>query len=326
MRTRTFGRLGWGVSEVGHGMWGLGGGPSGWTGATREESDEALVRAVELGCNFFDTAWIYGRGQSELALRRLKQRVSTPLYAATKVPPKDRAWPPTPGSSLLDVYPQAYVAEYVERSMENLGVGRIDLLQFHTWEDRWAADETWMRTVENLKADGLIEGFGISVNRWEPWNVVKALETGLVDAVQVIYNIFDQAPEDELFSMCQDLDVAVIARVPFDEGSLTGTLTPDPRWAEGDWRHSYFVEENLRPTLARVAALQADLPPGADLPGIALRFILEHPAVATVIPGMRRIRHVEANMCVSDWPALGEEMVEVLRRHRWDRRPTWWSQ
>jgi aryl-alcohol dehydrogenase-like predicted oxidoreductase len=173
--------------------------------------------------------------------------------------------------------------------------------------------------VADLKSEGLIRGVGISINRWEPANAIRALQTGLIDAVQVVYNIFDQAPEDELFPICQELGVAVIARVPFDEGSLTGTMTVDDTWPPEDWRNLYFTPENLRATLDRVARMQDDVPAGMDLPELALRFILHHPAVCTVIPGMRTERHVERNLAVSDGRPFPAGLLAAMRRHRWDR-------
>jgi aryl-alcohol dehydrogenase-like predicted oxidoreductase len=187
------------------------------------------------------------------------------------------------------------------------------------WSDAWVADDGWKRAVEDLKRDGIIEGFGISVNRWEPANVLAALETGLVDSVQVVYNIFDQAPEDVLFPACQRLGVAVIARVPFDEGSLTGAMTVDDKWPEGDWRNLYFTPENLRQTLDRVERLRPLVPAGGSLADLALRFILHHPAVATTIPGMRRLRNVEANLAAGEAPPLGSGLIAALRAHRWER-------
>lgn len=325
MRYRRFGRLGWPVSEVGYGMWGLGG--DAWTGSDDTTGNEALDEAVRLGCTFFDTAWIYGQGHSERLLGDLLRRTPEPrLYVATKVPPKNRQWPSTRESTLDEVFPADYLREYVDRSRDNLGVERIDLIQLHVWEDGWAADGRWQDAVAALKADGLVEGFGISVNRWEPWNVLRTLDTGLVDAVQVIYNVFDQAPEDELFPACQERDVAVIARVPFDEGTLTGKLTLESQWPDGDWRNSYFVPENLEASVRRAEALRPLVPDGMTMPELALRFILDHPAVSTVIPGMRTEPHVRANVAVSDAAPLDGELRSALRGHRWDREPTTWSQ
>ena len=316
MRYRRFGRLDWQVSEIGYGMWGMGG----WSGSEDEQSLRALDRAVALGCNFFDTAFAYGAGRSERLIGQiLRQPRNQRIYVATKIPPKNNEWPARPHYPIADVFPAAYMREYTEKSLENLGVERIDLQQLHVWTDAWAADEEWQRGVDDLKSNGLIEGFGISVNRWEPANVLAALKTGLVDSVQVVYNIFDQAPEDELFPACQKLDVAIIARVPFDEGSLTGALTLDSKWPQGDWRNTYFSAENLRPTLERIEMLQQELPDDMDLPELALRFILHHPAVATTIPGMRTIKHVERNLNASDGRPLPDGTLERLRKHRWDR-------
>lgn len=327
MRKRRFGSLGWQVGEVGYGMWGVGAGPGGWVGAEDAVSMESLQLAVDLGCTLFDTAWIYGRGHSEELLGRLlRDNPGTDLRVCTKIPPKDRAWPSTRASRLEDVFPADHVFEYTRASLDNLGVERIDLLQFHVWEDAWAADERWLDTVTRLRESGQIAGVGISINRWEPWNGIKAVESGLIDAVQVIYNIFDQSPEDLLLPACREHDVAVIARVPFDEGSLTGTLTEDTTWPEGDWRASYFVPENLRASVARADALKRLVPDGMTLPELALRFILQNTDISTVIPGMRNPAHVRANMGVCDGTVLPAELMAALRGHRWDREPTEWSQ
>jgi aryl-alcohol dehydrogenase-like predicted oxidoreductase len=316
MHTRPFGRLGWPVSEVGYGLWGMGG----WTGSDDTESRAALERAIELGCTFFDTALAYGDGKSELLLGQvLSRHRGKPLTVATKIPPKNRQWPARGHYALDDVFPADYIREMTETSLRNLGVERIDLQQFHVWTDAWAADERWQRTVDDLKQQGLIGGFGISINRWEPTNVLKALETGLVDSVQVVYNIFDQNPEDELFPMCRERGIAVIARVPFDEGSLTGTMTRDMTWPEGDWRNLYFPPDRLVAILDRVDRLRQEIPPGMTMPELALRFILANSDVSTIIPGMRRIRNVEANLTVSDGKPLAPGVLERLRAHRWIR-------
>jgi aryl-alcohol dehydrogenase-like predicted oxidoreductase len=323
MRHRKFGRAGWQVSEVGYGMWGM----AGWTGSEDEQSRQALRRAVDLGCNFFDTAFAYGEGRSEQFLGELlRANPGKRLYSATKVPPKNRRWPSRRGFALADVFPPDYIREYTEKSLANLGQSRVDLLQFHVWEDDWAEDDSWQRIVTDLKREGLIGAVGVSVNRWEPTNVLRTLRTGLIDAVQVIYNIFDQSPEDELFPLCRERNIAVIARVPFDEGSLTGTLTKDSRWPEGDWRNTYFVPENLIPSVERADALKPLVPAGSTLPEMALRFILSNPDVSTIIPGMRKPRHVESNLTASDAGPLPADLLSRLRPHRWDRRPADWSQ
>jgi aryl-alcohol dehydrogenase-like predicted oxidoreductase len=323
MEYRTFGRLGWQVSEIGYGMWGMGG----WTESDDEESRRSLQLAVDGGCNFFDTAWGYGRGHSEGLLGELlRANPGKRLYTATKIPPKNFKWPSRRGFTLDETFPPEHIREYTEKSLANLGLPRVDLMQFHVWEDAWAEDERWQRAVDDLKREGLIGGIGISINRWEPWNALETLRTGEIDAVQVIYNIFDQAPDDELFPLCEELKLGVIARVPFDEGSLTGTLTKETRWPEGDWRNSYFVPENLAASVERADALKPLVPEGMTLPELALRFILSNPTVGTIIPGMRRPQHVAANLAASDGVVLPPELLMGLRAHRWDREPTEWSQ
>ncbi|HEV8628765.1 MAG TPA: aldo/keto reductase [Thermoanaerobaculia bacterium] len=323
MRYRRFGRLGWQVGEIGYGMWGMGG----WSGSDDDESFAALDRAVELGCNFFDSALAYGDGHSDGLLGELVRRhPGKRLYTATKVPPKDGNWPSRRGARLEDVFPADHVERSLHESLEHSGLPRFDLLQYHVWEDDWIDDPRWRRTVEELRRQGLVGGIGISLNRWEPWNGVRAVRSGAIDAVQVIHNIFDQAPEDELFPAAQEMDVAIIARVPFDEGSLTGTLTRESTWPADDWRNTYFVPENLNATVERVARLKPLVPAGTTMPALALRYILSHPAVSTVIPGMRKLGHVEANVAASDAGALDVAMIERLREHRWDRQPTAWSQ
>jgi aryl-alcohol dehydrogenase-like predicted oxidoreductase len=323
MRYRRFGRTGWSVSEIGYGMWGL----AGWTGSDDSESAASLERSVELGCNFFDTAWGYGAGHSEGLLGDLVRRhPGKTLYVATKIPPKNFKWPSRRGYTLDDCFPPGHIREFAEKSLANLGLPSIDLLQFHVWEDAWAKDERWQRAMEDLKSQGLIRSIGVSVNRWEPEEVLETLRTGLVDAVQVIFNIFDQAPVDKLFPLCEELDIAVIARVPFDEGTLTGTLTKETRWPEGDWRNGYFNAQNLSESVDHAEALRPLVPEGMTMPELALRYILAEPRVATIIPGMRKLKHVEANIAVSDGQPLEAGLLEKLAGHRWDRKPTEWSQ
>ncbi len=318
MELRTFGRTGWKVGEVGYGMWGMGG----WTGSNDDESVDSLERAVELGCNFFDTAWAYGQGRSERLLGQLlRAKPQARIYTATKIPPRNLKWPAAPDASLADSYPADHIREYAEKSLANIGVSTLDLLQFHSWNDAWAEDGEWQNAVAALKSEGLVRAVGISINRWEPANCLRALRTGLIDAVQVVYNVFDQAPEDELFPACRALGVAVIARVPFDEGTLTGTLTNDTTWPEGDFRNIYFAGDKLAESVTRAERLRPDVPAGMTMPELALRFILAHPDVSTVIPGMRKRAHVEANLGASDGRALDAPLMQRLRKHRWDRTP-----
>jgi len=323
MKYRRFGRRGWMVSEIGYGMWGM----AGWTGSDDKESMRSLQRAVDLGCNFFDTAWAYGDGHSERLLGRLvRANPQKRLYTATKIPPKNLEWPSRREYTLDDCFPPDHIEEYVHRSLGKAGLESFDLMQFHTWEDAWVEDHRWVKKMEDLRGQGLFRAVGISINRWEPWNGVRAVRSGLIDAVQVIYNIFDQNPEDELFPACGEMDVAVIARVPFDEGTLTGTLSKDSRWPKDDWRNTYFVPENLKASVERAEALRPLVPKGMTMPEMALRFILNNPTVSTIIPGMRKTTHVEANMAASDAGPLPRDLQAQLRRHRWDRTPTEWSQ
>jgi aryl-alcohol dehydrogenase-like predicted oxidoreductase len=324
MRYRRFGRTGWKVSEIGYGMWGMGG----WSGSDDEESLNSLQRAVDLGCNFFDTAWAYGEGRSEALLGRLvRANPDVKLYTASKIPPKNRQWPSRAGTPVEDVFPPDYIEEYVHSSLKNSGLESFDLMQFHVWEDAWTDDEQWAKRMDELRQQGLVRAVGISINRWEPENGVRAVRSGLIDAVQVIYNIFDQNPEDELFPACAEMDVAVIARVPFDEGTLTGTLTKESHWPEGDWRNTYFVPENLIPSVERADALKpVAASAGVSMPEMALRFILTNPTVSTIIPGMRKTKNVESNVAASDAGPLPSSLLEELRAHRWERRPTKWSQ
>jgi aryl-alcohol dehydrogenase-like predicted oxidoreductase len=323
MNYRKFGRTNWEVSEIGYGMWGL----AGWKETDKVEVDEALSRSVELGCNFFDTAWGYGAGVSEQILGKLLRQYSDKrLHFATKIPPKNFKWPSKANYLLDDCFPANHIIEYTEKSLKNLNVDCIDLQQFHVWEDSWAHNDDWKKAVDKLKTEGKVKHFGISVNRWEPDNVLNTLKTGLIDSVQVIYNIFDQNPEDKLLPLCRELNIGVIARVPFDEGTLTGTLTKDTVFPQGDWRATYFVPENLNSSVDHADALRPLIPSRMSMAEMALRFILCNDDVQTIIPGMRKVRNVEANMRVSDGKRLNKELELELKGHRWDRTPTEWSQ
>ncbi|HEY0459944.1 MAG TPA: aldo/keto reductase [Pyrinomonadaceae bacterium] len=322
MQYRKFGRTGWQVSDIGYGMWGMGG----WSGSNDEESLASLQRAVDLGCNFFDTAYVYGNGRSENLLGQLvRANAGKKLYTATKVPPQDMKYPTPADAPLKQCYPPEHIEEFLHKSLRNAGLESFDLLQIHTWNDTWADDDSWSEMLDSLKRQGLIGACGISINRWEPWNGVKAVRSGKIDSVQVIYNIFDQNPEDELFPACKEMDVAVIARVPFDEGTLTGTLTKETTFPADDWRSGYFTPENLIPSVERADALKPLVPESSSLAEIALRFILSNETVSTIIPGMRKLKNVEANIAASDNGRLSEELLKELKNHRWVRKPAPWS-
>jgi len=322
LKYRTLGRTNLEISEIAHGLWGMGD----WTGSDAAQSLAALQLSVDLGCNFFDTAWAYGNGHSDALLGQILSRnPGKRLYAASKIPPLNDKWPASPQYKYHDVFPSDHVFKYARLIREKLGIKSIDLLQFHVWDDSWTDEPDFRKTVEKLKSDGWIRSFGLSLNRWEPENGIRALRTGLIDAVQVIYNIFDQSPEDQLFPVCRELNIGVIARVPLDEGSLAGELTAETRFPKNDWRSLYFGPENLTNTVARVDKLKKVPPKGMTLPEMALRFILSNPVVSTTIVGMRRPNHVHQNLAVSDAGPLDASLLQTLRQHRWDRRPQPWS-
>ena len=329
MNYRQFGRIDWKVSDIGYGMWGMGS----WSNSDDNESLASLQSSADLGCNFFDTAYAYGEGRSESLLgQTVRSNPSRRLYTATKVPPKNLQWPALPDSTLMESYPPDHVEEFVHRSLENAGLQQFDLVQLHTWSDDWMRDDRWFYKLDDLRSQKLLNAIGLSINRWEPWNGVRAVRSGQVDSVQVIYNIFDQNPEDELFPACQEMKVAVIARVPFDEGTLTGTLTKESRWPEGDWRNNYFTPENLIPSVDKAEQLKKVLSDWNQehstritMPELALRFILSNPDVTTIIPGMRKLSHVESNIEASDEGPLPKELVKKLREFRWVRKPAPWS-
>lgn len=323
MNYRRFGRADWKVSEIGYGMWGM----AGWKGSDDTQSEKSLDLAVENGVNFFDTAWGYGEGHSEKLLGKLiKRHPERKLYMASKIPPKNFKWPSRPEYKIEEVFPAGHIIEYAEKTLKNLNTDCIDLLQFHVWEDNWAGNHEWQSAFERLKNEGKVDRFGISINRWEPENCIQTLKTSLIDSVQVIYNIFDQAPEDKLFPVCKELDIAIIARVPFDEGTLTGNITRDTTFPEGDWRGTYFVPENLAQSADKADQLRPLVPEGMTMAEMALRFILMNEEVSTTIPGMRKEKNVLMNTAVSDGEKLSDDLYNELRKHRWDRRPTAWSQ
>jgi aryl-alcohol dehydrogenase-like predicted oxidoreductase len=320
---RAFGRTGRTVSALGVGTWGMGGGVGGWTGADDRASAAVLQGAVDAGITFYDGALVYGAGRADELLGGLaRANPDAPLFLASKIPPRNREWPARPGSRIRDVFPPDYIRSQADAIVRRHG-GRVpDLVQLHVWQDDWADDPGWQRAVEALRRDGLARHVGISVNRREPANVLRTLETGLIDAVQVVYNVFDQSPEDELFPACRALGVAVVARVPLDEGGLSGTLTEESRWPDGDFRNAYFTPANLRETVARAEALRPLVPAGQTMAQLALRFVLSSPDVATVIPGMRTLEHLAENTAAAEAGPLPPDLLAAVRAHRWDRPPS----
>ena len=318
MRYRRLGRTGFEVSEVAYGAWGIGG--LQWLGGTDAEARRALSRSFELGLNFIDTALAYGDGHSERLVGQVVRGAGGRVFVASKVPPKNDQWPARRGIGIEQVFPYDYVIACTDQSLRNLGLEALDLQQLHVWNPEWFDRDDWRRAFRDLKESGKARAVGISINDHDPDSALELVRSGLVDAVQVIYNIFDQGPERQLLPVAQQMDVGVIARVPFDEGALTGTITEATVFDVDDFRTEYFAGDRKRQVAERVAALRRDLAgtPGT-LPEIALRFCLSHPAVSTVIPGMRTVRHVESNLAASDAGSLDAPTLAILRRHAWDK-------
>lgn len=321
MNYRTLGRTGISVSEVGYGAWGIGGVQ--WTGGDDEEAKRALNLAIDRGLNLIDTALAYGKGHSERLVGEVARARTESIAIATKIPPKNLQWP-AKSVPLEDAFPADYIVECTEKSLRNLGVETIDLQQFHVWHDDWVERTEWIEAIAKLREQGKIRYVGISINDYQPANVIKALRTGQIDAVQVIYNIFEQAPNDELYPVCQELNIGVLARVPFDEGGLTGAITPDTVFPEDDFRSWFFRGDRKQKVFDRVEKLKGLLgAEAASLPELALRFTLSHDAVSTVIPGMRSTRHVESNIVCSDGRKLSADLLERLKAFAWDRTGDW---
>lgn len=318
MRYRRLGSTNLQVSEIGYGAWGIGGNQ--WLGGRDDESQRALQRAFELGLNFIDTALAYGDGHSEKLVGQAIKSAANRIYIATKIPPKNRVWPASPSTPISEVFPYSYIIESTEQSLKNLGIEQIDLQQYHVWDDAWVGTDEWRRAIEDLTKAGKVRYFGVSISDHNPDSALEVVKTGMIDTVQVIYNIFDQTPEKNLFPLCQERQIGVLARVPLDEGGLTGTITEQTRFEPGEFRESYFRGDRKRQVVEHVEALKKDLGERkATLPQIALQFCLSHPAVSTVIPGMRRISTVESSCAVSDFGKLDDETLAMLKRHAWSR-------
>lgn len=318
MHLRTLGRTGLRISEIGFGAWGIGG--TMWIGSNDVESMRALHRAIDLGINFIDTALVYGNGHSERLVGASIRDSRAAVHVATKIPPKNMEWPASETADPDDAFPAQHVVASTETSLRNLGLDAIDLQQFHVWSDAWVGRGSWQTAVEKLKKQGKIRRFGVSLNDHQPENALKLIETGLVDSVQVIYNVFEQSPEDRLFPACQKHGVGVIARVPLDEGGLTGKITPSTKFPPSDFRNEYFTADRKRDVSERIERIAADLGVPRDrMPEVALRYILSHPAVSTVIPGMRTVAHVESNIRCGDGEGLPPPQQQLLKKHRWVR-------
>ncbi|MBY8878102.1 aldo/keto reductase [Actinacidiphila acidipaludis] len=319
MRYRPLGRGGLQVSEIGYGAWGIG--ESAWIGATEEESLRALHRALDLGVNLIDTARGYGESE-RIVGQVVRERAGRDgeVLVATKVPPLNGVWPAPAGLDPAETFPGSHIRESLRTSLRASGLDHFDVLQFHVWSDEWVGRGDWLETIAELKQEGLIRQFGVSINDHEPDNALALVRSGVVDSVQVIYNIFDQAPADALFPACEEHGVGVIVRVALDEGGLTGRITAGTTFPEGDFRNRYFKGDRPAQVEAHVDALTADLGIGTEeVAEAALRFVLSAPAVSTVIPGMRSVRNVERNVAVSDGVLLCADTLAKLAKHRWER-------
>ncbi len=317
MNYRKLGRTNFEFSEIGYGAWGIG--RNMWFGGTDDESIAALKRAIELGLNFIDTALAYGDdGHSEKLVGQVVRETGHKIFVATKVPPKNRLWPARPGIAIEEVFPYQYIVDCTAESLKNLGMECVDLQQLHVWNPEFIASDEWRRGLEEIKKRGMAKAVGISINDHQPDSALEIIRTGLIDSVQVIYNIFDQSPEQNLYPLCQEMNVGVIARVPLDEGSLGGKITESSEFLPADFRSHYFRGDRKKQVVEHIDALKKDLG-DADLAETALRFCLSHPAVTTVIPGMRSIRHAEANVGVSAQGPLSPETLAALRQHAWAR-------
>ena len=317
MNYRKLGRTGFEVSDIGYGAWGIGG--KQWLGGEDDESLNSLRRAIELGVNLIDTALAYGDGHSEQLVGQVVRESGRKIYVATKVPPKNRVWPAAAGTPLAEVFPYEYIVASAEESLRNLRLDTIDLLQLHVWTDAWVEREEWRRALEDLKRSGKVRAVGVSATEHDPDSALQVMKTGLIDAVQVIYNIFDQTPAVRMFPLALERNIGILARVPLDEGALSGHFSESTTFPAGDFREWYFRGDRKKQVVEHVDALRRDLGEAASIPDTALRFCLSHPAVSSVIPGMRTRRHVESNTALSQAGALPAETLSLLKRHAWDR-------
>jgi aryl-alcohol dehydrogenase-like predicted oxidoreductase len=319
MRHRKLGRTGFDVSEVGYGAWGISGAM--WIGASTNDSLRALRTAVEEGIDFIDTALAYGDGVSERLVGQIVREAGGRVRVATKVPPKNYLWPARPGIGIEDVFPYDHIMKSTDESLRNLNIDCIDLQQLHVWNPAWLERDEWRRAFETLKSSGKVRAVGVSINDHQPDSAIGIIETGLIDSVQVIYNIFDQTPEEKLFPACIKHNIGVIARVPFDEGSLTGRINEETVFPEGDFRNGYFKGDRRKQVAEHVNAIVRDLrlSDRSALAAIAIRFCLSSPAVSTVIPGMRSVSSVTGNAMAAGQGPLPTDFLDILRGHAWNR-------
>ncbi len=324
MKQRAFGKTGVTVSEIGFGGWAIGGS---WGAQAEGDSIAALQRALDLGVNFIDTAAGYGNGRSERIIASVLEarKARDSVIVATKTPPAPGVWPPSPHCKADERYSESFLRANVEERCRMLGVSRVDLLQLHTWTRAWNRDPRPLAALRKMQSEGLIRWIGVSTPEHDQNCVVDLIRGGWVDSVQLIYNIFEQEPAAELLDVAQEHGVAVIVRVPFDEGSLTGKFTENTTFGDGDFRRNFFAGDRLARVVRRVEAVREDLrSTDFTLPQVALKFVLAHPAVCTVIPGMRNATQAALNCSVSELRDLSPDLLARLRRHNW-RRSFWYS-
>lgn len=306
------------ISRLGFGAWGIG--KSLWIGAEDKESKRALREAIEAGVNFFDSALVYGMGHSEKLIGEVEKESGRELFVTSKIPSKKMEWPAKEDSLLKDSFPVQHIIDTTERSLRNLNRDYLDLQQFHVWNDKWAEQDEWKEAIYRLKKDGKVRFFGISINDHQPANGIEAGKTGLIDSFQVIFNIFDQSPMDELFPFCTENSISIIARVPFDEGSLTGKIKPDTTFPKRDFRNRYFRDDRKKQVWERLQKIIEVTKGETENPAAAaLRFIISFDEITTVIPGMRSREHLLANVEATARGALSFEIIEKLKDFRWIR-------
>jgi len=323
---RKLGKNGPDVSEVGFGAWQLGGG---WGQQDDDEALRSLHTAIDCGMTFIDTAAGYGGGKSEQLIGKvLKERGSSQrdqITVATKTPPAQGIWPPSPYCRAADRLSEVYIRDNVEARLRCLDTDCIDVLQLHTWTRAWNADPSPLAILRKLQVEGKIRHFGISTPEHDQNCVIELMRGGWLDTVQVIYNIFEQEPAAQLLPVAEECNVGIIVRVTFDEGALTGKFTTDTTFEEGDFRRGYFAGDRLARTVERVDKIKADLEgSGYAMPQAALKFVLAHPAVSVVIPGIRNTTQAELNCATSDLPDMPGDLVTRMHAHNW-RRSFWYG-
>jgi aryl-alcohol dehydrogenase-like predicted oxidoreductase len=276
----------------------------------------ALHKSLDLGCNFFDTALAYGNGHSEKLIQRvLKERgVLNDMVVATKVPPKNDHWDPPTSLPIGKAFPPDWIIRCCERSLKNLGRDYIDILQLHTWNPAWAERVEWYEAMLKLKAQGKIRVIAISVSAVRHDEANPQIKHGRVESVQVIHNILDQAAEKNLFPLARKKGVGILSRVPLASGALTGKFTRDTKFPKGDWRSERPQKNWVAEMVDQVDKLKFLTEDGTPLAHAALKYCLAHPAVSSVIPGIRNARQAELNMSASDGKPMPAEQVARLHQ------------